>query len=139
LKAIAAAEPGDDGRPLLENARFREKIARIEIDLMALEITNLRMIAALRGGAAPGAEASLLKIKGSDIQQRLTELMMQAVGPYAQPYQPEAFDDGWNGEPIGPPYAWSLAPTYFNYRKVSIYGGSNEIQKNIVAKATLGL
>jgi alkylation response protein AidB-like acyl-CoA dehydrogenase len=139
LKEIAAMEPGGDGRPLVESPRFRDKLARLEIDVMALEVTNLRMIAALRGGGSLGAEASLLKIKGSEIQQRLTELMMEAAGPSAHPFQPEAFDDGWNGEPIGPDYAYALAPTYFNYRKVSIYGGSNEIQKNIVAKATLGL
>ncbi|HLJ64752.1 MAG TPA: acyl-CoA dehydrogenase family protein, partial [Stellaceae bacterium] len=138
LKDIASTEPGDHG-PLIASPRFRDKIAALEIELMALEITDLRMIAALRDGRAPGAEASILKIRGSEIQQRLTELMMEAVGPYALPFQPETLADGWNGEPLGPDYAAALAPRYFNYRKTSIYGGSNEIQKNIVAKATLGL
>jgi len=138
LKEIAAAEPGDEGR-LIDDPRFRDKIAQVEIDLMALEITNLRLIASLRDGRQPGAEPSILKIKGSEVQQRLSELMMEAVGPYAAPFQREALEEGWNGEPIGPDYATPLAPTYFNNRKISIYGGSNEIQKNIVAKATLGL
>jgi alkylation response protein AidB-like acyl-CoA dehydrogenase len=138
LKEIAAAEPGDDGR-LIDSPRFRDKIAQLEIDLMALEITNLRLIASLRDGSAPGAVPSILKIKGSEVQQRLTELMMEALGPYAAPFQREALEEGWNEEPIGPSYAPPLARTYFNFRKVSIYGGSNEIQKNIVAKATLGL
>jgi alkylation response protein AidB-like acyl-CoA dehydrogenase len=138
LKTIAGAERSD-GRPLIASPRFRDKIAQVEVDLMALEITNLRMIASLRDGRSPGAEASIVKVKGSEIQQRLTELMMEAVGPYAMPYQREALEAGWNGEPIGPDYAAPLGPAYFNYRKVSIYGGSNEIQKNIVAKATLGL
>jgi len=138
LKRIAAAEPGDTG-PLIASPRFRDKIAEIEIDLMALEMTNLRLIASLRDGRQPKAEPSILKIKASEIQQRIAELMMEAVGPYAAPFQPEALEEGWNGEPIGPDYASALAPTYFNARKVSIFGGSNEIQKNIVAKATLGL
>jgi alkylation response protein AidB-like acyl-CoA dehydrogenase len=138
LKAIAASETSN-GRPLTEDPRWRDRIAELEIDLMTLEMTNLRMIAAMRGGKGPGAEASILKIKGSEIQQRLTSMKMEAVGPYALPYEHEALEANWNGEPIGPDYAMPLAPTYFNYRKVSIYGGSNEIQKNIIAKATLGL
>ena len=138
LKKIAASEPWE-GRRLIDNPRFRDKIAELEIDLMALEVTNLRLVASLRDGRVPGAEPSILKIKGSQVQQRLTELMMEAVGPYAAPFQREALEDGWNGEPIGPDHAPPLAPTYFNFRKVSIYGGTNEIQKNIVAKATLGL
>jgi alkylation response protein AidB-like acyl-CoA dehydrogenase len=138
LKEIASAEPGNNGR-LIDSPRFRDKIAQLEIDLMALEITNLRLIASIRDGSAAGAVPSILKIKGSEVQQRLTELMMEALGPYAAPFQREALEEGWNEEPIGPSYAPPLARTYFNFRKVSIYGGSNEIQKNIVAKATLGL
>ena len=138
LKDIAAQEQ-EGGEPLLQNPRFRDKIAALEIELMALEITNLRMIAAMRGGKGPGPESSILKIKGSDIQQRLTELAMEAVGPYAMPFQREALAEGWNEEPIGPAYAAVTAPHYFNYRKVSIYGGSNEIQRNVIAKMMLGL
>jgi alkylation response protein AidB-like acyl-CoA dehydrogenase len=137
LKQIAAAEEAD-GTSLLDTKAFRDKIAALEIDLMALEITNLRFIDAARK-RGPGTEASILKIKGSEIQQQLTELMMEAIGPYALPFDPDALDEGWNGEPIGPDYAAPLAPDYFNARKISIYGGSNEIQKNILAKAVLGL
>lgn len=138
LKHIAATETVD-GVPLIETPGFREKVAGLEIELMALELTNLRMLAAEKHGEAPGAEANMLKIRGSEIQQTLTELMMEAVGPYALPFDPQAREQGWNGEPIGPDYAAPLAPDYFNYRKVTIYGGSNEIQRNILAKAHLGL
>jgi len=138
LKYIASQERRN-GRPLIEDPRFRDRIARVEIDLMALEITNLRLLAAEREGRAPGAEVSMLKIKGTDIQQALTELMMDAIGPYALPHLPDAWGDHWLGEHVGPEYAAPLAARYFNYRKVSIYGGSNEIQRNIVAQHILGL
>jgi alkylation response protein AidB-like acyl-CoA dehydrogenase len=138
LKHIAKTELVD-GVPLIETQSFRGKIAALEIELMALEISGMRMLAAAQEGKAPGAEANMLKIKGSVIQQRLTELMMEAVGPYALPFNSEAREIGWNGTPIGPEYAASLAPDYFNYRKTSIYGGSNEIQRNILSKAKLGL
>ncbi|MCW5623502.1 MAG: acyl-CoA dehydrogenase family protein [Burkholderiales bacterium] len=138
LKHVASKEHAG-GRPLIENPRFRDKIARVEIDLMALEITDLRVLAADRQGKAPGPEASILKIKGTEIQQALTELMMEAVGPYALPDLPDAWGDHWLGEYVGPEYAAPLAARYFNYRKVSIYGGSNEIQRNIISQQILGL
>jgi alkylation response protein AidB-like acyl-CoA dehydrogenase len=106
---------------------------------MALEITNLRMLAAEKEGKPPGAEVSMLKIKGTEIQQGLTELMMEAVGPYALPYLPAQWSDHWLGERVGPDYAGPLAARYFNMRKTSIYGGSNEIQRNIIAQHILGL
>jgi alkylation response protein AidB-like acyl-CoA dehydrogenase len=133
LKEIAKAEAMD------QNRRFRDKVALLEIDLMGLELMNLRLIASLRNGKGPGTEASMLKIKGSEIQQRLTELTFEALGPQALPFQREAMEEGWNGEIIGPDYAPPVAPKYFNMRKTTIYGGSNEIQKNILAKAMLGL
>ncbi len=138
LKYIAAQER-KNGRPLIEDPRFRDRIARLEIDLMALEVTNLRVTAADRDGRAPGPQASILKIKGTEIQQALTELMMEAVGPYALPFLPDAWGDHWLGERVGPDYAAPLAARYFNYRKTSIYGGSNEIQRNIIAQHILGL
>jgi alkylation response protein AidB-like acyl-CoA dehydrogenase len=138
LKHIASQER-KHGRPLLEDPRFRDRIARVEIDLMALEITNLRVLAADREGRAPGPEASILKIKGTEIQQALTELMMEAVGQYALPHLPAAWGEHWLGEHVGPDYAAPLAARYFNHRKVSIYGGSNEIQRNIIAQHILGL
>ncbi len=138
LKKIATSETVN-GRPLIEDQRFRDKIARVEVDLMALEITNLRVISSDARGRGPGPEASILKIKGTEIQQALSELMMEAVGIYAQPFLPEALDADWKGEPAGPDYAASVAGHYFNFRKASIYGGSNEIQKNIISQMILEL
>jgi alkylation response protein AidB-like acyl-CoA dehydrogenase len=138
LKYIASQEK-KNGRPLLQDSRFRDKVARLEIDLMALEVTNLRVLAADREGRPLGPEASILKIKGTEIQQALTELMMDAVGSYALPHLPAAWSNHWLGERVGPEYAAPLAARYFNYRKVSIYGGSNEIQRNIISQMILGL
>ena len=133
LKAFASKQ-GAGGRSLMDDVRFRDKVARVEVELMALEITNLRFLDRMRRtGEPPGADVSMLKIKGTEIQQALTELMMQAVGPLAQPYLPTGessdFDD----------FTAGLAPRYCNFRKTTIYAGSNEIQRNIIAKMTLGL
>jgi pimeloyl-CoA dehydrogenase large subunit len=140
LKEIAAMERVGD-KPLIEDERFAMKIAAIEVELKALEMTQLRVVAAerTRKGNRPDPASSILKIKGSEIQQGISELLMEAIGPYALPDQfRHTEDDRWNEPPIGPDYAAPLAPQYFNWRKISIYGGSNEIQKNIIAKAILG-
>ena len=140
IRELAALEMAG-GRPLIEDERFREKLATIEIDLKALEMTQLRVVAAdaKRGNTGkPDPASSILKIKGSEIQQATTHLLMEVMGPYAAPYLPE-HDDRWNEPSEVPEYAPVAAPNYFNNRKVSIYGGSNEIQKNIIAKAVLGL
>ena len=137
VKEIAARELSG-GRPLIEDRRFAEKIAMAEIDMLALESVVLKVLSEESAGRPPGPEASLLKIKGTELQQAITELLVEAVGDYAHPYVPEALEDGWNEEPVGPDYAAPLAPHYFNWRKASIYGGSNEIQKNIIAKMVLG-
>lgn len=81
----------------------------------------------------------MLKIRGSEVQQAIAEVTMEALGPAALPYIPEALQEGWNEDAIGPAYAAPVAPRYFNARKISIYAGSNEIQKNIMAKHLLGL
>jgi pimeloyl-CoA dehydrogenase large subunit len=141
LKEIAAMERVGD-KPLIEDERFAIKIAAIEVELKALEMTQLRVVAAERNRKSnrPDPASSILKIKGSEIQQGISELLMEAIGPYALPDQfRHTEDDRWNEPPIGPDYAAPLAPQYFNWRKISIYGGSNEIQKNIIAKAILGL
>jgi alkylation response protein AidB-like acyl-CoA dehydrogenase len=138
LKAIASQERASDGRWLIDDARFRDRIAQVEIELMALEITTLRVIAAEMEKRAPGPEASLLKIRGSEIQQALSELLMQALGPYALPYQHAALDAGYGAPLAGPDYGAPLPGLYFNMRKTTIYGGSNEIQKNIISKMILG-
>lgn len=137
VKAIARTEMDGD-KPLLANSFFRRKVAELEIDLTALEFTELRSLAGPNAGKGPGPESSLLKIKGSEIQQRLTELTLEAVGHYGAPYF-RGFGEGDNEHPIGPDYAHRAAPTYFNVRKTTIYGGSNEIQRNIIAKMVLGL
>jgi len=138
IKELAALEMSG-GRPLIADPRFQEKLASIEVELKALEMTQLRVVADERkmekGKQNPAS--SILKLKGSVIQQQLTELLMEVVGPYAMPYQRDF--DGRNEPAIGPEYASEAAPMYFNYRKVSIYGGSNEIQRNIISKAILGL
>ena len=128
-----------NGKPLIEDPVFSSEIAELEIDLLAMEIFNLRTVSAASKGKAPGMESSLLKIKGTLVRQRTTELLRKAIGPQALPYLPEQFDEGWNDTSIGPDYAGTIAKQYFNMRKISIYGGSNEIQKNIVAKASFGL
>jgi alkylation response protein AidB-like acyl-CoA dehydrogenase len=139
LKQIAAAQPGSQGGRLIDEPRFRDRIARVEIELMALEVTNLRVIDADSKRRAPGPEASMLKIRGTEIQQTLSELMMQALGEHALPFQHAALDAGYTGPLAGPDYGVPLTGQYFNYRKASIYAGSNEIQRNIIAKMMLGL
>ncbi|NQV95172.1 MAG: acyl-CoA dehydrogenase family protein, partial [Sphingomonadales bacterium] len=133
LKEIAASELLD-GKPLIEDMGFAQKISQLEIDLSALEITELRTLAGEQAGKGPGPESSLLKVKGTEVQQRLTELTLEAVGHYGTPDFRSFPDDGSNDFPIGPDYAHHAAPTYFNMRKTSIYGGSNEIQRNIITK-----
>ena len=140
LKALARQERRGDV-PLIDDERFRAKIAAVEIELKALEMTQLRVVAAERHRQdnKPDPKSSILKIRGSEIQQAITELLLEVVGPYALPYQPEYLEDERiNEPPVGPEWSPPIAPVYFNYRKTSIYGGSNEIQKNIIAKAILG-
>lgn len=137
VKNIARTELSDN-QPLIKDPLFRRKIAELETDLTALEFTELRTLADEEAGKPMGAEPSLLKIKGTEIQQRITELALEAVGHYGAPYF-RGFPEGSNEYPIGPDYAHQAAPTYFNTRKTTIYGGSNEIQRNIIAKMVMGL
>jgi alkylation response protein AidB-like acyl-CoA dehydrogenase len=138
IKSMARSEQ-QDGRPLLKDPFFKRKVAELEIDLTALEYTELRTLASESAGKGPGPESSLLKIKGTEIQQRITELALEAAGHYGAPYFRGFRPEGDNALAIGPDYAHRTAPTYFNVRKTSIYGGSNEIQRNIIAKMVLGL
>jgi alkylation response protein AidB-like acyl-CoA dehydrogenase len=138
LKRIAKAER-TGGRPLIDDLRFRDQIAQLEVDIVALEMMVLRVLSAERGGKKALDVAALLKIRGSEIQQRYTELMMLAAGPYALPYIFEAMEAGWQGDYVGAMHCAPLASTYFNMRKTTIYGGSNEVQRNIVAQMTLGV
>jgi alkylation response protein AidB-like acyl-CoA dehydrogenase len=138
LKRVAAQET-KNGKPLLKDPMFASRVAQVEVDLTALEITNLRVLSAEAEKRAPGPEASILKVKGTEIQQAITELLTQAVGPYALQLNRAAMAAGYNGEHAGPAYAEPLAAGYLNMRKLSIYGGSNEIQKNIISQMILGL
>ena len=132
LKRIAKAEG------VYEDARFRDQIALLEVDIVALEMMVLRVLSAEKSGKQSLDVAGLLKIRGSEIQQRYTELMMLAAGPYALPFISEAMEAGWQGEYVGAAHCAPLAGTYFNMRKTTIYGGSNEVQRNIVAQTVLG-
>ena len=138
LRKIAREEVVDD-QPLLADPDFSRKLAEIEVDLTSLEYTELRTLASESAGRGPGVESSLLKIKGTEIQQRLTELMVEVAGNYAFPDAMHGKEPGDNRFPVGPDYAHIAAPLYFNTRKTSIYGGFNEIQRNIIAKFVLGL
>jgi len=135
----AAAKVKKNGRPLSEDPYFAARLARVEIDLGNMKTTNLRVIAAVAGGGVPGAESSMLKIRGTEIRQEISSLLRRAMGPYAQPFVAEALEEGFEGAPVGPAEAASAAVQYFNNRKLSIFGGSNEIQRNIISKMILGL
>ena len=141
LKRIAKTEG------VWDDPRFRDQIALLEVDIVALEMMVLRVLSAEKSGKNSLDIAGLLKIKGSEIQQRYAELMMLAAGPFAMPFIEEAMEAGWQGDatagalggfPGGVTANAPLASTYFNLRKTTIYGGSNEVQRNIVAQTVLG-
>ena len=135
LREMAGVEMSDAGGPLLADAFFKRKVAELEIDLTALEYTELRTLAGESSGKGPGTESSILKIKGTEIQQRIQDLALEAAGHYGAPFLGES---GHNSG-VGPLHALDTAGDYFNGRKSSIFGGSNEIQRNIIAKMVLGL
>jgi alkylation response protein AidB-like acyl-CoA dehydrogenase len=132
LKRIAKAEG------VYDDPRFRDQIALLEVDVVALEMMVLRVLSAEKSGKQSLDVAGLLKIRGSEIQQRYTELMMLAGGPWTRAFVWEAMEAGWQGDHVGAAHIAPLASTYFNYRKTTIYGGSNEVQRNIVAQTVLG-
>ncbi|MFC7555843.1 acyl-CoA dehydrogenase family protein [Pseudoroseomonas wenyumeiae] len=139
-KRLARETPAGDG-VLWDDPDFRRRVAAIEASLKALEITQMRVVANQRHRDAdkPDPASSILKIRGSELQQATTALLLEVAGPYAVPAPEHGAPEGWNEPPVAPGWADAVAPLYFNYRKVSIYGGSNEIQRNIIAKAFLGL
>jgi alkylation response protein AidB-like acyl-CoA dehydrogenase len=133
LKNIAKQEG------VYDDVRFRDEIAKLEVDVVALEMMVLRVLSAEKSGKQALDVAGLLKIRGSEIQQRYSELMMLAAGPYALPLIREAMEAGWQGNyPGAGLHCAPLASTYFNMRKTTIYGGSNEVQRNIVSQVVLG-
>ena len=122
---------------LLDDTNFRNKLEAEEIELTATEFTELRTLSQISAGGAPGPESSILKIKGTELQQNISELFIEMLGYYANPFITES--ELGSNESIGPDYAGPAMPHYLNFRKVSIYGGSNEIQRNVISKAILGL
>ncbi|CTQ67007.1 acyl-CoA dehydrogenase family protein [Roseibium alexandrii] len=138
LKHVAA-NTKSGGKPLDQNPYFAARMAQAEIDLMAMATTNLRVVSAAAKGQAPGPESSMLKIKGTVIRQELSSLLRRAAGPDAMPFLPDYLDGGDNVPAEGPEHAPAAAPNYFNMRKLSIFGGSNEIQRTIITKAILQL
>ncbi|MHC6225836.1 acyl-CoA dehydrogenase family protein [Pseudomonas sp. X10] len=138
LKQVAACERRG-GRPLLEDPLFRAQVAELEMQLLAIEMSTLRILAAAEDGGVPGAQSSILKIKGSQIRQAISHLLRKALGVHALPFVEEELELDEGVEPLHTGYSAAPASQYFNLRKLSIYGGSNEIQKNIIAKMILEL
>jgi alkylation response protein AidB-like acyl-CoA dehydrogenase len=133
VKRVAKAEG------VYDDPRFRDQIALLEVDVVALEMMVLRVLSAEKGGKSSLDVAGLLKIRGSEIQQRYSELMMLAAGPLSRAYIFDAMEAGWQGDQVAVPgEILPLASTFFNMRKTTIYGGSNEVQRNIVAQTVLG-
>lgn len=124
---------------LAGNRVFMSRVAEAEVELKALEFTELRVLSSVATGKAPGSESSILKIKGTEIMQLLDELLLEVAGIQGLPFLPEQYQTGFDGETQGPAFAAKAAPVYYNNRKLSIYGGTNEIQKNIISKQVLGL
>ncbi|AXI48026.1 pimeloyl-CoA dehydrogenase large subunit [Sulfitobacter sp. SK012] len=136
VKRIARAELAG-GKPLMKNPHFAARVAQVEIDLVAMSMTNLRIISKAAAGQAPGVESSMLKVKGSIIRQEINDLARRAAGAYAMPFASEAIE-GANDALPDPHAAGPVAAQYFNNRKLSIFGGSNEIQRSIIAKTKMG-
>lgn len=139
LKRIAAETDDGFGGTMADNADFKAQLAEIEIELQALEYAELRTLAALSVGKAPGPESSILKIVGTELAQKMDEMSVELAGYNCLPFVPEQFEEGFDGEQMGPGSSAAAALTYFNNRKLSIFGGSNEVQRNIISKAVLGL
>jgi len=135
LKKLAKTQRRS-GKRLIDNPLFAARMSEIEIDLEAMKITNLRMLSNAQKNGAPGVESSILKIKGTVIRQALNDLSRRALGPAAAPFPSEDLEG--NAALVSSEHQ-AHAASYFNNRKISIYGGSNEIQKNILSKAMLGL
>jgi alkylation response protein AidB-like acyl-CoA dehydrogenase len=136
---VAAAQT-KNGKPLADDPAFAARMARVEIDLENMKTTNLRVIAAVAGGGVPGAESSMLKIRGTEIRQEISSLLRRAMGPTAAALHRRGAGRRLRRRaPSAPALRAAAAARYFNNRKLSIFGGSNEIQKNIISKMILGL
>ncbi|MDF1720652.1 MAG: acyl-CoA dehydrogenase family protein [Minwuia sp.] len=132
-----ASDEQENGERVADDPVFQKKMADAETLITAMEYTELRVLGRLAGGENPGPESSMIKCRGSELQQLVSELAFEAAGTKQSPFQPLKW--GSNEPPIGPEWAGGVGPKMYNYRKVSIYAGSNEIQRNIMAKLILGL
>ena len=147
LKGVAGSGPSDGGRRTerqsanrsLLTPSFKARIDDVEVQILAMEFTELRILGALAAGQNVGPESSLLKTRGTELQQAITELAFEVVRLLREPVRRSTLAAGDNFRPVGPAHANGVAQDYFNTRKVSIYAGSNEIQRNIMAKLVLGL
>ena len=139
LKTFAQSEQGSDGTSYWDDPAFRQRFHDVEVQILSMEYTELRILGALAAGQNVGPESSMLKTRGTELQQAVTELALEISGTYASPLDQSTPAPGDNFSPVGPKDANGVAQEYFNTRKVSIYAGSNEIQRNIMAKLVLGL
>ena len=139
LKGMVGKEGGGDGQKLVDGPSFRGRLAQLEMKIRAAEIIEKRVMSALSQGENPGASSSIFKLRGSELLQEMLELSMQALGYYAAPYQPEAYVFGNNVEAIAPEYGLTATSKYYNQRAATIYAGSSEVQRSILAKHVLGL
>lgn len=139
MKKLAAETDDGTGTMMSENAAFKQKLAEAEIELQALEYAELRTLASVSAGKAPGPESSILKIVGTELAQTIDEMFVELSGYHSLPFVPEQFESDFDGERLGPGNTAARALTYFNNRKATIYGGSNEVQRNIISKHVLGL
>jgi acyl-CoA dehydrogenase len=139
IKTIASAERADNGGRLIDDPAYRAKVSDAEIAVKAMEITEHRVMSALSGGKNPGPASSMLKTRGSEMTQTIDELVVEAIAYYADVDQRPAREPGSNVEAVGPTYGLTAMPRYLNNRAATIYGGSNEIQRGIMAKLVLGL
>jgi acyl-CoA dehydrogenase len=139
IRAMAQAETGEDGDSLLADSEYRAKLAAAEIAIEAIEMTEHRVMSALASGKPPGPASSMLKTQGTEAMQRIDELAIEAAAYYGYVDQPAARAPGSNIEPVGPEHSLIAMPRYLNNRAGSIYGGSNEIQRDIMARLVLGL
>jgi len=139
IRGMAGQEQNGFGGSVLDDDDFVTRLNDVEVQVLAMEFTELRILSALAAGQNVGPESSLLKTRGTELQQAVTELALEAAGYYAAPFDGSTPLEGDNFQPVGPQYANGVAQDYFNTRKVSIYAGSNEIQRNIMAKLVLGL
>jgi acyl-CoA dehydrogenase len=139
LRAMAQAEAGDDVPALMDDRDFAGKVASMEIAVQAIEMTEHRVMSALASGKPPGPASSMLKTQGTEAMQKIDELVIEAAAYYGYVDQPAARTPGSNVEPVGPVHSLVAMPRYMNNRAGSIYGGSNEIQRDIMARLVLGL